>query len=151
MPLATLELVGGLIVLFLGGHYLVQGATTLACLARISTTVVALTVVAMGTSLPELAVSIDAAARGSTDMAYGNIGLSIAAYEDSPEVNAFDSKLDLTFTEKMLAVLELASRNVPTDSPGGLCPPDVRASPKPLPRTVKFTSTGIVRAVALSA
>ncbi len=73
MPLATLELVGGLIVLFLGGHYLVQGATTLACLARISTTVVALTVVAMGTSLPELAVSIDAAARGSTDMAYGNI------------------------------------------------------------------------------
>jgi cytochrome c peroxidase len=32
----------------------------------------------------------------NVDMAYGNIGLSIAAYEDSPEVNAFSSKYDLT-------------------------------------------------------
>ncbi|MDH3456824.1 MAG: calcium/sodium antiporter [Gemmatimonadota bacterium] len=73
MLLATLELAAGLIVLFVGGHFLVQGATALASLARISTAVVALTVVAIGTSLPELAVSMDAAARGSTDMAYGNI------------------------------------------------------------------------------
>lgn len=34
--------------------------------------------------------------RAKSDMAYGNIGLSIAAYEDSPEVNAFSSKYDLT-------------------------------------------------------
>lgn len=34
----------------------------------------------------------------NVDMAYGNIGLSIAAYEASPEVNAFTSKYDLTFT-----------------------------------------------------
>jgi cation:H+ antiporter len=73
MLLAILELAGGLIVLFAGGHYLVQGAAALASLARISTAIVALTVVAIGTSLPELAVSMDAAARGSTDLAYGNI------------------------------------------------------------------------------
>lgn len=68
-----LQLAGGLVILFVGGHYLVQGAVTVARLARVSTAVVALTVVSIGTSLPELAVSLDAAARGSTDISYGNI------------------------------------------------------------------------------
>jgi cation:H+ antiporter len=69
----TLQLVGGLLILLVGGHFLVQGAVNIALLARLSTAVVALTVVAMGTSLPELAVSLDAAARHSTDIAFGNI------------------------------------------------------------------------------
>jgi cation:H+ antiporter len=73
MLIALLQLVPGLVILFVGGHYLVQGSTGIALLARISTAVVALTVVAMGTSLPELAVSLNAAARGATDLAYGNI------------------------------------------------------------------------------
>jgi cation:H+ antiporter len=73
MVVALVKLVAGLAILFVGGHYLVRGATAVALLARVSTTVVALTVVAMGTSLPELAVSLDAAARGSSDIAYGNI------------------------------------------------------------------------------
>ncbi len=73
MLIALLTLVAGLVILGLGGHYLVQGATVMALLARVSTAVVALTVVAMGTSLPELAVSLSAAGRGSTDLAYGNI------------------------------------------------------------------------------
>jgi cation:H+ antiporter len=73
MLFALARLAAGLAVLFVGGHYLVRGASAAALLARVSTTVVALTVVAMGTSLPELAVSLDAAARGSTDIAYGNI------------------------------------------------------------------------------
>ncbi len=63
----------GLVILFVGGHYLVQGATAIALLSRVSATVVGLTIVAMGTSLPELAVSVGAAARGATDLAYGNI------------------------------------------------------------------------------
>jgi cation:H+ antiporter len=70
---AALQLLAGLVVLFLGGHYLVQGATRIALLGRLSTTVVGLTVVAMGTSLPELAVSVGAAIKGSTELAYGNI------------------------------------------------------------------------------
>ena len=73
MPIALLEFVAGLTVLYFGGHYLVRGATAIALLARISVTVVALTVVAMGTILPELAVSFTAAARGSTDIAYSNV------------------------------------------------------------------------------
>jgi len=42
-------------------------------------------------------VALSDADRTKSDMAYGNIGLSIAAYEASPEVNAFDSKYDLTY------------------------------------------------------
>lgn len=73
MLLAALQLTLGLTVLFVGGHYLVRGATVIALLARISTAVVALTVVSMGTSMPELAVSLAAAFRHSTDISYGNI------------------------------------------------------------------------------
>lgn len=73
MTIALIQLAAGIAVLFVGGHYLVQGATALALLFRISPAVVGLTVVAMGTSMPELAVSIDAAARRSTDIAYANV------------------------------------------------------------------------------
>ena len=45
-------------------------------------------------------VSLSAADRAKSDMNYGYIGLSIAAYEDSPEVNAFTSKYDYTFKGK---------------------------------------------------
>lgn len=67
------QLVVGLVVLFTGGHFLVRGATRVALLARLSATVVGLTVVAMGTSLPEMAVSVWAAQRGAVELAYGNI------------------------------------------------------------------------------
>ena len=73
MLLAGFQLVVGMAFLLAGGHYLVRGATRIALLARVSTAVVGLTVVAMGTSLPELAVSMGAAAHGSIDLAYGNI------------------------------------------------------------------------------
>ena len=73
MLIALVELVLGLVVLFGGGHYLVRGSTAVALLLRISPAVVGLTVVAMGTSMPELAVSLDAAAKGVTDISYGNI------------------------------------------------------------------------------
>lgn len=48
---------------------------------------------------PTLALSD--ADRAKSDMAYGHIGLSVAAYEGSPEVNAFTSKYDLTFDGKV--------------------------------------------------
>ncbi len=60
-------------VLFFGGDYLVRGATRVALGARISTTVVALTIVAMGTSLPELAASIMSVIKNEPDIAIGNI------------------------------------------------------------------------------
>ena len=46
-------------------------------------------------------VSLSDADRDKSDMAYGNIGLSIAVYEDSPEVNSFTSKYDYTFDGKV--------------------------------------------------
>ncbi len=73
MTVSIIQLIAGVAALFIGGHYLVQGATRIALFARISAAVVGLTVVAMGTSLPEMAVSVQAAARGVTDLAFANI------------------------------------------------------------------------------
>ncbi len=73
MLIALVELAAGLVALFGGGHYLVRGATAVALLLRVSPSVIGLTVVAMGTSMPELAVSLDAAAKGVTDISYGNV------------------------------------------------------------------------------
>ena len=70
---AIVQLIGGVAALFVGGHFLVKGATRIALFARVSASVVGLTVVAMGTSLPEMAVSVGAAARGITDLAFANI------------------------------------------------------------------------------
>ena len=63
----------GLLILAGGGELLVRGATGLARLAGLSPAVIGLTVVALGTSLPELVVSVMAAARGQPDIAMGNV------------------------------------------------------------------------------
>ena len=73
MLTAFVQLGAGFIILAIGGHYIVRGAVSIAFLAKISTAVVGLTVVAFGTSLPELAVSVNAAAAGSTAIAYANV------------------------------------------------------------------------------
>lgn len=70
---ALLAVAAGVAVLAGGGEILIRGAVSLARLARISTAVIGLTVVAMGTSMPELAVSLLAALRGSSDIAMGNV------------------------------------------------------------------------------
>jgi cation:H+ antiporter len=64
---------GGLAVLVLGGELLVRGASRLAAAVRVSPLVIGLTVVAFGTSAPELAVSVQAALAGSPDLALGNV------------------------------------------------------------------------------
>ncbi len=66
-------LAGGLLLLALGGELLVRGATRLATLLGISPLVAGLTIVAFGTSAPELAVSVMAAWAGSADVAVGNV------------------------------------------------------------------------------
>lgn len=63
----------GLAVLVVGGDLLVRGATGLSVRLRISPLVIGLTVVAIGSSLPELAVGIDAALRGHPGLVTGNI------------------------------------------------------------------------------
>ncbi|MCP5152199.1 MAG: calcium/sodium antiporter [Chromatiales bacterium] len=71
--LALVEFVSGLALLILGAHQLVGGASALARGFGVSPLVVGLTVVAYGTSAPELAVSVQAALDGSPDIALGNV------------------------------------------------------------------------------
>jgi cation:H+ antiporter len=66
-------LIAGLILLVLGGELLVRGASKLAVSIGISPLVVGLTVVAFGTSAPEMAVSVQSAWSGQVDLALGNV------------------------------------------------------------------------------
>lgn len=69
----TLAIVGGLVVLVFASRLLVDNAVSIAKELGVSEAVIGLTVVAAGTSLPELATSIVAASRHKTDIAIGNI------------------------------------------------------------------------------
>lgn len=73
MLASVLWIVLGLVLLVVGAEALVRGASRLALRFGISPLVVGLTVVAFGTSAPELAVSLDAASRGSAAIAVGNV------------------------------------------------------------------------------
>ena len=73
LPLAFMFLVGGVGLLVFGAQLLVDGAVNIATGFGVSSLVVGLTVVAIGTSLPELAASLAAVRRKETDIAVGNI------------------------------------------------------------------------------
>lgn len=63
----------GLVALVTGSHFLVEAAVTAAKQWGVSDVVIALTIVALGTSLPEIATSVTAALKGQRDMAVGNV------------------------------------------------------------------------------
>ena len=71
--LDLLLILGGLVVLVLGSHLLVDNCLLVARAFRISEAVIGLTVIALGTSMPELATSIVAAIRRQPDIALGNV------------------------------------------------------------------------------
>ena len=71
--MSILWLIGGLVVLIAGGEMLVQNASALALKANIPPLVVGLTVVALGTSAPELFASLQAAWQGDGSIAIGNV------------------------------------------------------------------------------
>lgn len=66
-------IVGGSILLVLGSRWLVDSATSIAQALGVSDLIIGLTIVSMGTSLPELATSIMASIRGERDIAVGNV------------------------------------------------------------------------------
>jgi cation:H+ antiporter len=68
-----LWIAGGLVILLISARLLVWSATTIAGLLGVSDLVIGLTVVALGTSLPELATTLGAAIKGHTDIAIGNV------------------------------------------------------------------------------
>ena len=73
MLINILLLVFGLVFLIIGGDFLVRGASSIALRLHISPLVVGLTIVAFGTSAPELLISIKSALSGSPDLTMGNV------------------------------------------------------------------------------
>ncbi|ESR24044.1 calcium/sodium antiporter [Lutibaculum baratangense] len=110
-------LLGGLAGVVLGGQLLVTGAIELAETFGVSDTLIGLTIVAIGTSLPELATSISAAIRKQPEIAYGNVvgsnvfnllgiaGVTAMTHplQVSPELLAFD----IPFVIGVMAVMAL--------------------------------------------
>ena len=68
-----LYLLGGLAVLLVSGDFLVKGSVSLAKYLKVSKLVIAVTIVSLGTSAPELLVSLKAAISGHPDIAIGNV------------------------------------------------------------------------------
>ncbi len=103
----ALLVVAGLVLLVFGARWLVASAVTIAEAFGISQLVIGLTVVAIGTSLPELATSVTAALRGEREMAVGNIigsnifnlllvlGAAVAISPDGIAVSAAAVNFDL--------------------------------------------------------
>ncbi|MEK6780405.1 MAG: calcium/sodium antiporter [Bacteroidota bacterium] len=72
-PVATAMIIGGLLMLILGGQIVVDNALKIAHHYGLSEKLIGLTILAAGTSLPELATSCVAAYRKNTDIAIGNV------------------------------------------------------------------------------
>lgn len=70
---STLMIVSGLVMLFIGGKWVVDGAVEIARYLGVTESLIGLTIVAAGTSLPELATSAVAAYKKNCDIAVGNI------------------------------------------------------------------------------
>lgn len=98
LPLALLLAIAGLFCLICGGKLLVNSAVSIAKVFDVPEAVIGLTVVAIGTSMPELATSIVAALKGEKDIAIGNVVGS----------NIFN----------ILAILGVAPMIAPTSAPG---------------------------------
>ncbi len=105
IPVAAGMVVAGLLLLVFGGQFLVSGAVGIARGFGISETLIGLTIVAVGTSAPEMATSVVAALRRETGVAFGNVvgsnifntlgvaGLTvtIAPLSVPPEIVTFDN------------------------------------------------------------
>lgn len=70
---SVLYIIGGVVALYFGGQWTVDGAVGLAQDLRVDDALIGLTIVAIGTSAPELVASAVAAYRGQTDIAVGNV------------------------------------------------------------------------------
>ena len=69
----AIYIIGGMIGIKYGGDFVVDSASSIALAFGLSQTLIGLTIVALGTSLPELMTSIVAARKNEVDMALGNV------------------------------------------------------------------------------
>ena len=103
----SLLLIAGVLLLIYGSAYFIDGATQLAILFGISSYTIGLTLTALGTSLPELAASIQSARRDRTDFIIGNIvgsnifniaiAASVAGLINSATINKTEFIRDISF------------------------------------------------------
>jgi len=120
----------GLITLIAGGDYLVKGASNIALRIHLSPLVVGLTIVAFGTSAPELLISIQAALEGSPDLAMGNVigsnicnlalVLGVTAIIHPVKVSSISLKIDWPMTMGTSVLLYVAIREGFVDSHEGI-------------------------------
>jgi len=73
VPNTIVKIIGGSLALYFGGRWIVNGAIEIADLLSLSEGFIGLTIVAIGTSLPELAASITAVRKKKEDIAIGNV------------------------------------------------------------------------------
>ncbi len=73
IPEAILKIILGLVGLFIGGQLIVDNAVNLSLLFGVSQSLVGITIVAIGTSLPEIATSVSASLKKKTDLIVGNV------------------------------------------------------------------------------
>ena len=102
-------LIVGLVLILVGANYLTDGSAALARRFNISEFIVGLTIVAIGTSTPELVVSVISALHGSGEMAIGNVTGS----------NLFNGLLILGITT-LIRPVPLTSDNIKKDIPLGI-------------------------------
>ena len=103
----SLLLIAGVLLLIYGSAYFIDGATQLAILFGVSSYTIGLTLTALGTSLPELAASIQSARRDRTDFIIGNIvgsnifniaiAASMAGLINSATINKIEFIRDISF------------------------------------------------------
>ncbi len=131
--MAIILVIGGLAAVIGGAWLFVSGATKLALIWGVSKTFIGLTVVAVGTSLPELVITVVASLRGRSDVALGNIigsnmfnilgvlGVTAltAPFEVPPELSIFDLLVMLAATA-LLIVSAATDKRVTRWEGGGL-------------------------------
>lgn len=106
----ALAIVGGIVALSLGGEAVVRSALSIAETLGVSESLVGLTLVAVGTSTPELAASVHAAWRGNADVAVGNvIGSNIFNFLWVLGVSALIRPLPFDHVSNMDIVMVIAS------------------------------------------
>lgn len=103
----------GVIGLFLGGKWVVDGAVEIAKTFKMSETFIGLTVIAIGTSLPELVTSVMAALKKNTDIAMGNIvGSNIFNLLWVLGISAVVKPLPFTVTSNVDLLMVIASSSM---------------------------------------
>ncbi len=104
--------IGGAVVIVIGGNISVDNATIIAHQLGISEAIIGLTVVALGTSLPELVTSIVAARKGNSDIALGNVVGSnifnvLLILGTTAMIKPFDVTIDSLIDQAILLVVSI--------------------------------------------